>query len=535
MLREVDFYVASRAIMSPMKRNLLRYLIAVVLVGLILGAYFCYRKSSGEDSQIEVKRGSLSEEVIVTGKTKSAEETSLGFEVGGKIKSVPSIIGKKVYVGELLLSLEDGDLLAVVYDVKASLDGEKARLEELKKGKRPEEIKIQEGKIQSASVSLSESARNVGDKIEDAYTKSDDAIRAKADQFMSNSRTISPTLNISVSDFQLKTDIETMRARVERELTAWLADNALLNAEEKSATELSASMDKTKERLYLMKSFLTKVGLAVNYLTPSSSLTQTIIDGYKSDVSTARANINTAITNLSTAEEKWKSASAALILEENQFFLDKAGSSEEKISVQEAVVLSAEAKLLSAETKLKKAYLRSPLNGIVTKQDGKSGEIVSAGASLVSVMSLSNFEIEANVPEVDIGKISIGNLVNLTFDAFPGLNFFGRVVFINPAETVIDGVVNFKIKVFVEGDTTKLKSGLTSNLVIETRKVDNVLILPQYAILEKDVGSYVRKIVNGREEEIKISLGLRGGDGLVEVTSGLSEGDKVLNIGLKTK
>ncbi len=522
-------------ILAFMRKKISWYGIAVIFVGLLIGAYLYFTLDRLKDLEIEVKKGSISEEVIVTGKTKSSNEISLGFEVGGKIKSAPAFVGKKVLPEEVLLLLEDGDLLAGVLDAKAVLSGERVKLEELKKGKRPEEIKIQEGKIQSASVSLLESVRNVSDKIGDAYTKSDDAIRNKADQLFSNARTSSPVFNFPVTNYQLRIDIESLRPAVERELNTWLTETNSLNVDKTSSGELTIFITNAKERLSLFKDFLSKTGLAINYLTPTATLTQTIIDGYKADISSARSNVDTAIINLSTAEEKWKSAKSSLTLEENQFLLDKAGTSEEKISTQEALISSAEAKLLSAEAKLKKAHLRSPLSGFVTKQEGQVGEIVSAGQELVSIMSLSNFEIEANIPEVDIGKINVGNPVHLTFDAFSGEIFSGKVIFIDPAETIIDGVVNFKIKVSIEGDVGKLKSGLTSNLSIETRKVDDVLVLPQYAILEKDSGSYVRKSVDGKTEEVKVTLGLRGSDGNVEIVSGLSVGDKVMNIGLKNK
>ena len=61
---------------------------------------------------------------------------------------------------------------------------------------------------------------------------------------------------------------------------------------------------------------------------------------------------------------------------------------------------------------------RYPQNGVVNVQDAKVGEIVTTGKSVVSIISDGEIEIEANVSEVNIGKVVVGNQVNMTFDAF---------------------------------------------------------------------------------------------------------------------
>ncbi|MEN9341911.1 MAG: hypothetical protein RIQ54_167, partial [Candidatus Parcubacteria bacterium] len=183
------------------------------------------------------------------------------------------------------------------------------------------------------------------------------------------------------------------------------------------------------------------------------------------------------------------------------------------------------------------SYIRSPINGIVTKQDAKLGEIATAGNALISVISSSNLQIESNVPEVDIGKLAIGNSVSITLDAFPGETFSGHVVAIDPAETIVDGVVNYKITVSFDELHEKIKSGLTANLRIVAQKKEGVLVLPQYAILENDNGSFVRIYDEARRvtTDVPVFLGIRSSNGTVEIISGASEGQQVANIGAKTK
>jgi membrane fusion protein (multidrug efflux system) len=164
----------------------------------------------------------------------------------------------------------------------------------------------------------------------------------------------------------------------------------------------------------------------------------------------------------------------------------------------------------------------------VTKQDAKVGEVVTSGAKIISIISDNSLEIESNVSEISIGKVSIGNKVEIRFDAFPEKIYMGKVSYIEPAETIIDGVVNYKTTVNFDEYFPEIKSGLTSKLDIITATREDSLIIPQYAITEKSDGQYVSKL-NGRNYlDQKVEIGIRGQDGSVEVLSGLNEGDTVL-------
>jgi multidrug efflux pump subunit AcrA (membrane-fusion protein) len=129
--------------------------------------------------------------------------------------------------------------------------------------------------------------------------------------------------------------------------------------------------------------------------------------------------------------------------------------------------------------------------------------------------------------------VNVNDPVNMTFDAFPGETFTGKVFFIDPAETIVSGVVDYKIKVSFDKIDPRIKSGLTANLEINTQKKDGVLVLPQFAILQTDTGSFVKEVKNGAVVQMPVTLGIRDDQGNVEVVSGVSEGDQVLNIGLK--
>jgi len=146
----------------------------------------------------------------------------------------------------------------------------------------------------------------------------------------------------------------------------------------------------------------------------------------------------------------------------------------------------------------------------------------------------NNFEIEVDISEADIAKIRKDNPAEITLDAFGDeVKFPGQVYSIEPAETIIQDVIYYKVKVELsEKDEVKMagiKSGMTANVIITTSFRDNVLIMPSRAVVEKNGGNkYVRVLVGKKVIEAPVEVGLRGDEGLVEVLSGVKEGDEVI-------
>jgi len=205
--------------------------------------------------------------------------------------------------------------------------------------------------------------------------------------------------------------------------------------------------------------FLDKVALAVNTFSPVEYAYETTVSGYKTAISSARGEVSDAISSIVTAKDKV--TTAPTVGEGGQF---------ESVLIQEAKVRQAQAAVSSLEASLGKAVISAPFDGVVTLQDAKVGGAVSAGTTLVSIVSEDQFFIEANISEIHIGKIMLDNTVMVDFDAFPGEEFPGVVSYIEPGDVIIDGVVNYKIRVNLINPEARVKNGLTANIKIQTDK-----------------------------------------------------------------
>ena len=199
-------------------------------------------------------------------------------------------------------------------------------------------------------------------------------------------------------------------------------------------------------------------------------------------------------------------------------------------ALNQAKIRQAEANLSSIEKQIEDSMIKSPISGTVTKVEYEPGEKIAANMTVVSVLGENNFEIEALISESDIAKIKKGNLAEITLDAFgDDTKFAGKVLFIEPAETIIQEVIYYKLIVEFETNDRDVKSGMTANVAITTAQKKDVLVIPGRALIDKNShGKFVRVLENNQVEEKKVIVGLKGDGGLVEIVDGLNSGDEVV-------
>jgi len=491
---------------------------------ILIALYFILSGGNNKAETLTAERGSVVEQVILTGKVTPADEVNLAFDRSGKVSGTYAKIGDEVYVGQTLVTLDASEVSADYAKAQANVATEQARLDELKRGSRPEEIAISESEVTNAQTALANAEDKLRTSLYEAYSKSDDAVHNTIDQLFSNPRSSNPQISIQINDTQLKNDINNLRYQAETLLTTW--DQNPKSTSRETIVDISS-------KLNMVKMFADKVAGAVNALSSNSSISATTVDSYKAGVSSARTNLISAQNAISTAEEKLNTSKSVLLIAQKNLTLKKVGTSAEEIRAQEARVLQYDAQVQAVGAQLGKMTLRSPLAGIVTKQDAKRGEIVSVGTPVVSVISNNNLEIEANVSEISVGKVQIGNPVAITMDAFPRKTFNGTVTYIEPAETLIDGVVNFKITIAFSEKYPELKTGLSTNLEIKTAEKMDVVKIASYAVTTREGKSYVTKKEGNKNREVEVTTGFRGSDGFVEVLTGLTSGDIVVLTGVK--
>jgi HlyD family secretion protein len=211
----------------------------------------------------------------------------------------------------------------------------------------------------------------------------------------------------------------------------------------------------------------------------------------------------------------------------------------QQANAQKAQVDKAQSAVSSVKSEIGDTVMYSPIDGIVTAKNYEIGESIPANSALtdnpvVSIAGDDGLEIDADVPESDIVKVALGQKADLTFDAFTANDIFpATVTKIDPASTVIQDVVYYKVKLMLDSPEPRLKNGMSTDIDINTAEKDNVVSCPLRAVKTENGSKYVEVLKdekNNITEKVPVTTGLEGDDGMVEITSGLSGGEKVVTL-----
>ena len=186
-----------------------------------------------------------------------------------------------------------------------------------------------------------------------------------------------------------------------------------------------------------------------------------------------------------------------------------------------------------ANDDLGKAVMVAPFDGIVAAVNIKEGDSVSAmdyaTRTIVELVDPTEMELSAEVDEIDVPIVALGQRAIISVDALPGAELEGEVTSVSQLANEESGLVLYKIKVSFEvPEDSGLKAGMsaTADIIIAGRS--DVLLVPNRAIGEDSQGNTVVQVLAGEQvEERAVVTGMSDGYD-TEIISGLEEGEIVL-------
>ena len=151
-----------------------------------------------------------------------------------------------------------------------------------------------------------------------------------------------------------------------------------------------------------------------------------------------------------------------------------------------ARVGQAEANLSALETDLKKAYIRSPIDGIVLDRQIDPGQTVAASFQTPALFTLSEdltrMKLIVNVDEADIGKVRVGQSATFRVDAYPNRSFESRVTEVRSTPKTSNGVVTYETILSVDNTARLLQPGMTATAEIVVTTIPDTLLVPNAAL-----------------------------------------------------
>ena len=192
-------------------------------------------------------------------------------------------------------------------------------------------------------------------------------------------------------------------------------------------------------------------------------------------------------------------------------------------------IAAAEAKVAAAQANLNQAMITAPFAGVVTDASVLAGDQVTTGEIAFQVDDISHLLINVEVSEVDINSVLVGQEVTVNFDAIQGKDYHGEVTSVAGSGVENAGSVNFKVTVELTDADEFVKPGMTASVLIQTRNVEDALLVPNRAVRVVDAKRVVYVLnEDGSLGTVEVRLGATS-DTYSEVVGGdLQEGDKVV-------
>lgn len=480
--------------------------IALLIIALV--AWFFISRSGNEFETARVMRAPIVQEVSASGNVEPVSQVNLHFKGSGRLASRSARIGQKVTAGEVLAAQDRVQLQAQLAEMRAGVDVQKAKLAQLLAGATAEDRAKTQSEAENARLALIKA-------LQDAYAKADDAVRTKADDLFIDPYVPNPQLLFSIDDLTLTGKPEAQRLVVENSLRSWNVALQKLNGGDPGAAAQDAQVHLREVTL-----FMDYLAGALN--TDLAGYSASTVAEWKSTVSTARANVNAAASALVSATDAYASAQGALDIK-------IAEARPEDTALYEAQIRQAEAAMRSIEAQLNETEIRAPVSGIVTRVGGEVGEIVGPGEMIASLMPEGDLQVRINISEGNIVNVSPGQKARITLDAFAdGTEWQGTVLEVEPAETIVGGAVYYEALVAIDVDDPRIRRGMSANVWITTAENLRAIVVPASAISYDGNEPFVR-ILSGREPEKRpVQLGIQASDGMVEIVSGVTEGELVI-------
>jgi HlyD family secretion protein len=203
-----------------------------------------------------------------------------------------------------------------------------------------------------------------------------------------------------------------------------------------------------------------------------------------------------------------------------------------QLDLARAQYAQSQARLDELDINLTNTVITSPVNGFIGKRTLDPGAWVTPNSVFLSVVDIGVVRIAADVVERDLRRITQGLRADVEVDAFPGEKFSGRVAHVAP---VLDpGTRTAQIEIDITNADFRLKPGMYARVSFTIEKRENTLVVPTSAVVNVGGNNGVFLPSKNAENEVAKFKPVQTGmsdQNLVEVSSGLAEGERIVTTG----
>ncbi|MGC4046721.1 MAG: efflux RND transporter periplasmic adaptor subunit [Armatimonas sp.] len=521
--------------------------LVLVLVG--GGAWFWNKQRVGKGPEkigrtVIASTGVLALSVSETGTLEPVTKVDVKSRVAGRIQKIFVKPGITIRVGAPIAVIDPTEAAREVAGIQAQVSASRAGLSQAIENQgltaRQNNLAIRRAEValKNAILARQESEGNLTNSR--IALREAEASQTQARRQLAQTSAPTRTQEIAQAEQQLRraqaslTDAERLATRRQN-----LTDKGFLSQQEADSAKTQAALaqadvESAKQRLNLLKEGPRAEDIAT--VRAGVELANIRLEQAKNTVRNAQLRLDQSTTSVENARVE---------LATQRTNATQAQLRQRDVERARADLSQLENRLAQQSVQLTETRIVAPIAGEVTGKYLEEGELVASatggfaqGAAIVTIADLTRMQVKVNINEVDVTRLRVGLPVDIAVDGVEGKTFAGHVDTIAPASASqapgqsaqsgsAAGVVRFEVKIAVDTPDKRLRPGMTAAAKIIVTKKEKVLTLPAEALRPGDkVKVVVGEGDKAKTEERKVTLGLKN-DSMVEITSGLKDGDKV--------
>jgi HlyD family secretion protein len=519
-------------------------LLALILLGVIVTDVFFPRTAGGTPARtFAVQRGMVQAAVTGTGTIVPASQQNVGFRVAGQLTEVDVKVGDHVTAGQVLAKVDPTTYQTALDQANATLQQAQATLSNTLNG----------NAVPAAQHSLASAQQLYNDTVNSVnLTNQQDANAVGADQ-----QQLSSDQSTAPSSGQLSADQSAVNM-AQDQLTQ---DNAQFQRFECFANPPpNPAACPTAIQLQRDQLALSQAQQKLNLDNQASSK----VTGDQQKLSQDQLKATSDQVNNQKQLDQGQSSVTQAQDQLNSQTIQRPNT----ILQQEAQVASAQSQVRTAQNNLNGSTLTAPVDGTILSLSGAVGETVGTGGGLTALApgssapqpssgassssgaaggaassggassggsgfavlgNIAGLEVVAPFAEADAAKVQNTQSGTVSFDALPGLSVPAHVLAVAASSTVVSNVTNYYVTLNLDQPDQRLKSGMTANANVVVSQAADVLMVPNSAITRLGGQAYVTVLASDGKTQTRVPVQTGTvGDSTTEITSGLSEGQRVV-------
>ena len=427
----------------------------------------------------------------------------------GELEAVNVQVGDRVEKNQVLAKIDAEMYRYELEQAEAQLDAAEAEFARLETGATSEELAQVAAQVEEARISV-QGARNEVGFAEEVYDERtpDDMEVEQVENELKQAR-----IQHEMADKEYhQAELAFEEADDNYQRMANLYEEGAIS--EQQYNEIKTGREQAKNQLEMAEAGLRQAEIAVDGAETFRDMT---LDLYDFRVEEEQM--------VSQATTQYEAAMAALEGAEAMLAEAERGPTEEDLRAARAQVEQARIGLNMARSVYEDIEIVAPAAGFIAQVEMDAGEMVAPGNPLFYIVNLDEIKATASVNSLYVGRLETGESAGVTVNGLPGEEFTGRIRSVAPMAGEQGG---FPVEVAVSNPEHLIRAGMRGSVEFVLEQIEDVVVIPQDGIFDAEADrAAVFVIDDGIARRQTVRTGMET-ENLVEITSGLSEGEPVV-------